>query len=130
MTVEDLARNVGVDLPLPETDLRRHVRAEFISEPVGAEDAAAGRGNRRLERLLDKPGMRDAVAVRREAMRDADRAEAAADTARAAADAAAVLAAQVGLSPHDGRCPVDLIDVHARAFCEHGRRVTGPDDVV
>lgn len=46
------------------------------SQPGDSTDVSFLRGNERLERMLAKPGMREAVAARRAKMLDADRAHA------------------------------------------------------
>lgn len=50
--------------------------ADASSKPGDATDVTFVRGNERLERMLAKPGMRDAVAARRANMQAADRAHA------------------------------------------------------
>lgn len=51
-------------------------RAPASSQQGDPTDAAFVRGNERLNRMLAKPGMQEAVAARRAKMRDADRAHA------------------------------------------------------
>ena len=50
--------------------------AAASSQPGDTTDVAWIRGNDRLTQMLDKPGMREAVAARQAKMRDADRAHA------------------------------------------------------